>query len=76
MKIPDLKRLFWDIDEDGVSSLEEKTVISRTLSHGTLAQIRALFSSYGKDAVRTVFTDMKPTALSERRRDYFTLILS
>jgi hypothetical protein len=58
------------------SLLEGKTIISRVLSHGTLAQIRELFSAYHKEAINDVFRALKPGALSPRRRDYFTLILS
>lgn len=76
MEIQQLKRLFWDIDEKKLSSLEERVVVLRTLSHGTLAQIQALFASYDQKVIREVFHAMKKGALSERRRDYFTLILS
>lgn len=76
MKIQDFKQLFWDVDASDLASLEERVVISRTLSHGTFAQIRDLFALYGRDAIQTVFTTLKHGALSERRRDYFALILS
>lgn len=76
MNTQNLKQLFWDVDEKSLPLLEENRIITRTLSHGTLAQIQELFSSYTKDAIQTVFLSLKQGALSERRRDYFTLILS
>lgn len=75
METQQLKELFWDIDEAKFSSLDEKVVITRTFSHGTFAQIQALFSSYNKDVIRAVFMTLKKGALSQRRRDYFALIL-
>lgn len=76
METQNLKQLFWDIAEQDLSSLDKKAIISRTLSHGTFAQIREIFSVYGRDAITEVFLTLKPGALSERRRAYFTLILS
>lgn len=76
MEMQNLKQLFWDIDEQSLSSLEEQVIISRVLSHGTFAQIQELFSVYGKEAVQAVFVTLKEGALSPRRRSYFTLILS
>jgi hypothetical protein len=76
MKTQDLKQLFWDVDEAVLSSLGDETVISRALSHGSFDQIQDLFSTYGKEVIRVVFVHLKPGALSDRRRDYFTLLLS
>ncbi len=76
MELKNLKQLFWDIDEKSLSSLKEQAIIARTLSHGTLTQIEQLFSVYGKEAVKSVFATLKASALSPRRRSYFTLILS
>lgn len=68
--------LFWDVEEKDLSLLTEEVIISRTLSHGTFEQVQALFSSYSKEHIRAVFRTLKVGALSERRRDYFTLILA
>lgn len=76
METHSLKQLFWDVDEKNLSSLAAKTIISRTLSHGTFSQIRELFLAYSKDAIVGVFGTLKKDALSSRRRDYFKLILS
>ncbi len=76
MNIQHLKQLFWDIEEKDLALLTEKTIITRVLSHGTFAQIRELFSVYSKDAITRIFLMLKQGALSQRRRDYFTLILS
>lgn len=76
MEMQNLKQLFWDIDEQSLSSLEEQVIISRVLSHGTFAQIQELFFAYGKEAVQAVFVTLKSGALSPRRRSYFSLILS
>lgn len=76
MNIQTFKQLFWDVHESNFPLLEDKMVISRTLSHGTFAQIRELFSTYSKEAILAVFMTLKKGALSERRRDYFALILS
>lgn len=76
MNTASLKQLFWDVDETKLASLDARVVITRTLSHGTLAQIAELFSVYGKAAITTVFTGLKPGAISPRRRSYFSLILS
>lgn len=75
METQQLKELFWDIEEAQLSSLGASVVIARTLSHGTLAQIQGLFSTYERDVIRSVLISFKKGALSERRRDYFTLIL-
>ena len=76
MKIASLKQLFWDVSEKKLMTLESETVIARTLSHGTFAQIAELFSVYSKTAIAAVFVGLKPGAISARRRSYFTLILS
>lgn len=76
MNIQTFKQLFWDVNESDLPFLEEKTVIARTLSHGTFAQIQELFSSYDRSLIQAIFMSLKKGALSERRRDYFSLILS
>ncbi|MFZ1626409.1 MAG: hypothetical protein WAT81_01225 [Candidatus Moraniibacteriota bacterium] len=76
MNTASLKQLFWDVSEQDLTALNSETVIARTLSHGTFAQIAELFSVYGRAAITRVFTGLKPGAISARRRSYFTLILS
>lgn len=76
MEMKNLQQLFWDVEEKNLSLLGAETIISRGLSYGTFAQIRELFHMYGKNAIRGVFVTLKQNALSPRRRDYFTLILS
>ena len=76
METQHLKQLFWDIDEKDLSSLKEGVVIARTLSYGTFGQVQALFSSYDKESIQAVFQSLREGALSERRRDYFALILA
>jgi hypothetical protein len=75
MNTQDLKQLFWDTDEKDLPSIGKNTIIARTLTYGTYAQIKAL-SAYGKEAIRAVFLSLKQGALSDRRRDYFSIILS
>lgn len=76
METQNLKQLFWDVDEENLHSLSEKAIISRVLSHGTFAQVSEIFSVYGKNTITEVFRALKQGALSERRQDYFKLILS
>lgn len=70
-----LKNLFWDVDEKSLNNLSEKSIITRTLSSGTLSDIQAIFSLYGKDKIRIIFLSLKKEAISERRYKYFKLIL-
>ncbi len=76
MNIQQLTRLFWDVDTSASSFANKKTIIIRTLSHGTFGEIQSLFATYDSKAIQNVFNDMKPDALSKRRRAYFTLIFS
>lgn len=76
MKIQDLVRLFWDVADNSCSTLSEKEVIVRTLSYGTFSEIKELRATYDKKTLQEVFLQLKPEALKERRRAYFSLILS
>ncbi|MBP6881857.1 MAG: hypothetical protein KBC35_04495 [Candidatus Pacebacteria bacterium] len=76
MKIQDLTRLFWDVADNSRSTLSEKEVIARTMSHGTFAEIKELLATHDKENLQAVFLTLKPEALSKRRCAYFSLILS
>jgi hypothetical protein len=71
-----LKKLFWDVDENSLANLDEKTIIQRTLSYGTWEALHAIVSTYGKEKVNSVFLEMKDTALTKRRSNFFKLVLS
>lgn len=76
MKMHDLTRLFWDVDSNSLALLTEKKVIARILSHGTFAEIKELRATHNLALIQEVFLDLKPGALSARRRSYFSLIFS
>lgn len=76
METATLKNLFWDIDEKSLNNLSEKSIITRALSSGTLLDMKAIFSLYGKEKVRETLHSLKKGALSEKRHIYFELILS
>lgn len=71
-----LKQLFWDVDESNFETLDTKVVIARTLTHGTLAAVKSVMHTYGKEMVRSVFLGMKEGAITARRRSFFNLILT
>ncbi len=76
METTTLKNLFWDVDEKSLGDLSEKSIITRTLSSGTLSEVKATFSIYGKEKIRNTLFSLKKGAISERRFAYFKLILS
>lgn len=76
METATLKNLFWDVDEKSLRNLSEKSIITRALSSGTLSDVKAIFSLYGKEKIRSTLLSLKKGAISERRFTYFKLILS
>lgn len=70
MNKKDIKAVLWDFSEDAIGSLSADFVIRRVLSYGGIFLIIQAMREYGDDAVRRVFTAMKPTSIPQKKYNY------
>ena len=63
--------VLWDIDKNKIDSLSKEFVVQRVLSYGSVLLVIDAIKEYGSDFVRDIFLKMKPTAISERKYNYF-----
>lgn len=70
MNKQDFQTVLWDINKENVDSLPTEFVIQRVLSYGGIFLIVKTMREYGAEAVKRVFTTMKPTSITEKKYQY------
>lgn len=68
---PYAQMVLWDIEGDKIDTLSREFVIRRVLSYGTIGLVILAIKEYGLSFVKDVFYKMKPTAITEKKYNYF-----
>jgi hypothetical protein len=75
MKHAEYAPVLWDIDAEKAETLSPDFIVRRVLSYGTLGLIVHTMQTFGRDMVKRVFFDMKPSAISAKKYAYLKTYL-